>query len=114
MVWWPVLAPRSAWRNTVVVVLSEFGRTLRENGSRGTDHGHGSVYWVLGGSLAAGPVVGTQQPIAAATLNQGRDMPVLNEYRSVLAGLISRQFGLDQTALAAIFPSAQVRDLGLN
>ena len=38
------------WNNTVVVVLSEFGRTFRENGNRGTDHGHGTVYWVLGGA----------------------------------------------------------------
>ena len=41
----------SEWNNTVVVVLSEFGRTFRENGNRGTDHGHGTVYWVLGGSI---------------------------------------------------------------
>ena len=44
----------SEWNNTVVVVLSEFGRTFRENGNRGTDHGHGTVYWVLGGSLSGG------------------------------------------------------------
>ena len=40
------------WRDTVVVVISEFGRTFRENGDRGTDHGHGSVYWVMGGGIA--------------------------------------------------------------
>ncbi len=42
------------WPNTVVVVISEFGRTFRENGNRGTDHGHGTVHWVLGGSLSGG------------------------------------------------------------
>jgi len=42
------------WSDTVVVVLSEFGRTFRENGSRGTDHGHGSVYWILGGGVRGG------------------------------------------------------------
>ena len=42
------------WNNTVVVVLSEFGRTFRENGNRGTDHGHGTVYWVLGGAINGG------------------------------------------------------------
>lgn len=50
------------WRNTVVVVLSEFGRTFRENGSRGTDHGHGTVYWVLGGVQHAVPRQGFSGP----------------------------------------------------
>ena len=48
------------WQDTVVVVLSEFGRTFRENGNRGTDHGHGSVYWVLGGGLKGGRIAGEQ------------------------------------------------------
>src|SRR6201996_1718635 len=46
------------WDNTIVIVVSEFGRTFRENGDRGTDHGHGSVYWVLGGSIRGGRVAG--------------------------------------------------------
>ena len=41
------------WNNTMVVVISEFGRTFHENGNKGTDHGHGSVYWVLGGAVRA-------------------------------------------------------------
>src|SRR6202030_324387 len=48
------------WRNTVVVVVSEFGRTFRENGNKGTDHGHGSVYWVLGGGIHGGRIAGEQ------------------------------------------------------
>lgn len=103
----------AAWRDTVVVVVSEFGRTMRENGNRGTDHGHGSVYWLLGGGLATGPVAGSQVAIEASTLHQGRDMPVLNEYRAMLAGLMARQFGLSGSALASIFPGVQARDLGL-
>ena len=47
-----------AWSDTVVVVISEFGRTFRENGDRGTDHGHGSVYWVLGGGIKGGRIAG--------------------------------------------------------
>jgi uncharacterized protein (DUF1501 family) len=103
----------TAWRNTVVVVLSEFGRTLRENGNRGTDHGHGSVHWVLGGALAAGPVVGTQQAIEAGTLFQNRDLPVLNEYRAWMGGLLARQFALSPGQLERVFPGATPRDLGL-
>jgi len=103
----------SAWRDTVVVVVSEFGRTMRENGNRGTDHGHGSVYWVLGGSLAAAPVAGVQQGIEARTLFQNRDMPVLNEYRALLAGLLARQFDLSAAMLEQVFPGAQPQDIGL-
>ena len=103
----------SGWRNTVVVVVSEFGRTMRENGNRGTDHGHGSAHWVLGGSLAAGPVVGEQQPVSAATLNQNRDLPVLNEYRAWIGGLLARQFALSPAQLERVFPGASPRDLQL-
>ncbi len=103
----------AAWRNTVVVVISEFGRTARENGNRGTDHGHGSVHWVLGGGLAAGPVVGEQQAFAAKTLHQNRDLPVLNEYRAVLGGLLARQFALSPSQLDLVFPGARAQDLGL-
>ena len=103
----------TAWHDTVVVVVSEFGRTMRENGNRGTDHGHGSVYWVLGGSLAAPPVAGLQQAIEARTLFQNRDLPVLNEYRSLIAGLLARQFDLSAAMLEQVFPGAAPRDIGL-
>jgi uncharacterized protein (DUF1501 family) len=104
----------AAWRNTVVVVLSEFGRTTRENGNRGTDHGHGSVHWVLGGGLGGGAaVVGEQVAFEAKTMNQNRDLPVLNEYRAVLGGLLQRQFALTAAQLERVFPGARPKDLGL-
>ncbi|MFZ3127401.1 MAG: DUF1501 domain-containing protein, partial [Rhodoferax sp.] len=105
-----------AWKQTVVVVLSEFGRTFRENGTRGTDHGHGTVYWVLGGGLgsaAGGKVVGTQQALEHTTLFQNRDYPVLNEYRAVLGGLLGRMYGLSPRDLERIFPNAPAQDWGL-
>ncbi len=102
-----------AWRKTVVVVVSEFGRTLRENGNRGTDHGHGSVYWVLGGSLASPVVAGEQTTVEARTLFQNRDFPVFNDYRALLAGLMQRQFGLSAASIAKVFPGATAKDLGL-
>lgn len=102
-----------AWSRTTVMVLSEFGRTMRENGNRGTDHGHGSVHWVLGGSLAAPAVVGEQVAVQERTLFQNRDLPVLNEYRAVLGGLFQRKFGLSNAALDRIFPGAKPRDLHL-
>jgi uncharacterized protein (DUF1501 family) len=100
------------WDKTVVVVASEFGRTFRENGNRGTDHGHGTVFWVLGGTVRGG-IAGEQIALDAASLFQGRDYPVLNEYRAVLGGLLSRMYGLDAAQLGRVFPDARPKDLGL-
>ena len=102
-----------AWKSTVVVVVSEFGRTFRENGNRGTDHGHGTVFWVLGGGVGGGRIAGEQQALTATTLFQNRDYPVLNDYRSVLGGLFARLYGLDLAAVARVFPGAKAADLRL-
>jgi len=101
------------WNNTVVVVLSEFGRTFRENGNRGTDHGHGTVYWVLGGSINGGRIVGAQQPINRGTLFQDRDQPVLNDYQAVLGGLFRSMWGLSTTQSAKVFQQTPPLDLKL-
>ena len=101
------------WANTIVVVLSEFGRTFRENGNRGTDHGHGSVYWVLGGGLKGGRLVGEQTKVDQPHLFQNRDYPVLTDYRALFGGLFQRLFGLDANALDRIFPGVRPRDLAL-
>ena len=103
----------SEWSNTVVVVLSEFGRTFRENGNRGTDHGHGTVYWVLGGAINGGAVLGEQQAVTRATLLQDRDFPVLNDYRAMLGGLFHRLWGLSPAQSARIFPQVAPVDLKL-
>ena len=102
-----------AWQGTTVVVISEFGRTFRQNGNRGTDHGHGTVYWVLGGGVHGGRIVGEQVRLEPSTLFQNRDYPVLNEYRAVLGGLFARQFALNAGQLDQVFASIKPRDLGL-
>jgi uncharacterized protein (DUF1501 family) len=101
------------WRNTVVVVVSEFGRTFRENGNQGTDHGHGSVHWVLGGSIGGGRIVGEQVAVKQDSLLQNRDYPVLNNYRATLAGVFSRMWGLSAQQLGQVFPATNARDLRL-
>lgn len=101
------------WDKTTVVVLSEFGRTFRENGTRGTDHGHGTVYWVAGGTVRGGRIAGEQVAVEQATLNQNRDWPVRNEYRAVLGGVFRRLYGLDDARLAQVFPGVRGRDIGL-
>ena len=105
-----------AWRHTVVVVISEFGRTFRENGNKGTDHGHGTTYWLLGGGLSAragGRIVGEQVEVNQKNLFQNRDHPVLNEYRAVLGGLFQRMYGLSPAQLQRVFEGATPRDLQL-
>ena len=57
-----------AWKRTTVVVISEFGRTFRENGNKGTDHGHGTVYWVMGGAVRGGRIAGRQVEVRRDTL----------------------------------------------
>ncbi len=101
------------WNNTVVVVVSEFGRTFHENGNKGTDHGHGTVYWVLGGRVRGGRIAGEQVAVNARSLLQNRDYPVLNNYRDVLGGLFARTWGLSPAQLQAVFPGAKPKDLQL-
>ena len=101
------------WNNTVVVVLSEFGRTFRENGDRGTDHGHGTVYWVLGGAVHGGRIAGEQQRLTRATLFQDRDYPVLNDYRGVLGGLFRALWSLSPDQCERIFQQTHPLELGL-
>jgi uncharacterized protein (DUF1501 family) len=101
------------WNNTVVVVLSEFGRTFRENGNRGTDHGHGTVYWILGGAISGGRIAGEQQRLERANLFQDRDYPVLNDYRALLGGLFRSMWGLSTTQIERVFPQSQPLELKL-
>jgi uncharacterized protein (DUF1501 family) len=85
-----------------VVVMSEFGRKAQENGSQGTDHGHGNVMFVLGGSATGGRVL-TQWPgMSTQQLYQGQDLQVTIDYRDILAEVVSRRLGNAQ--LDVVFP----------
>lgn len=95
------------WKRTTVVVVSEFGRTFRENGNGGTDHGHGSAYWVLGGGVKGGKLYGEQVALTAGNLHDGRDWPVLTDYRALLGGLMRDSYGLNAGQLEAIFPGVK-------
>jgi uncharacterized protein (DUF1501 family) len=103
----------SEWNNTVVVVLSEFGRTFRENGNRGTDHGHGTVYWVLGGSINGARLAGEQVRLERASLFQDRDYPVLNDYRALLGGLFRTLWGLSTAQSERVFAQISPANLAL-
>jgi uncharacterized protein (DUF1501 family) len=101
------------WNNTIVVVVSEFGRTFRENGNKGTDHGHGTVYWVLGGKVNGGRIAGEQIAVNQQSLLQNRDYPVLTNYRDMLGGLLVRTWGLSGSQMQNVFPGAKPKDLQL-
>jgi uncharacterized protein (DUF1501 family) len=103
------LGPR--WHDTVIVVISEFGRTFRENGNKGTDHGHGSTYWILGGGIRGGSVMGAQVKVERATLLEDREYPVLSDVRDLLGGLFARMWALTPSDLDRVFPGAVPLDL---
>ena len=94
-----------ALNDTVIVVMSEFGRTVRQNGTGGTDHGRGNVMWLLGGPVAGGRMLGEWPGLDQAALVDGRDLAVLSDYRAVLSPLLQRHLGLSDAGLAQVFPN---------
>ncbi len=93
-----------AYRDTTIVVMSEFGRTVRENGNGGTDHGHGNVMWVLGGAVRGGKVYGIWPGLSEENLYQGRDLAVTTDFRDVAGAVLTRQLKLNGRQLATVFP----------
>jgi uncharacterized protein (DUF1501 family) len=88
--------------DVVVLTLSEFGRTARENGNRGTDHGHANVIFALGGSVRGGRVYGRWPGLAPELLYEGRDLALTTDYRTVCGEVIARHLGVGE--LSKIFP----------
>lgn len=97
-------------KNTTIAVISEFGRTVKENGNGGTDHGHGNVMILLGAGIAGGKVHGKWQGLDSSKLFEGRDLPVTTDFRSVLTGILGEQLALSNTNLKNIFPDFQSTD----
>ena len=95
---------------TVVVTMSEFGRTARENGDRGTDHGHANVMFVLGGPVKGGKVYGRWPGLDAAQLHEGRDLELTTDFRRVVGEAVYRH--LDNRALDQVFPGFENRPAG--
>lgn len=91
----------------VIAVISEFGRTTQENGSRGTDHGHGNAFWLIGDLVNGGRWHGRWTGLAPDQLHQGRDLPVHHDFREVFSQVLKAQWGLQMQNLAALFPGYQ-------
>lgn len=93
------------WKKTVVLAVTEFGRTVRENGTGGTDHGTGSVALVAGGDIAGGQVLGKWPGLDESNLLDDRDLMPTGDVREVAAAMLQRQFGVNVNDLTAgIFP----------
>jgi len=95
------------WRDTVVLVATEFGRTARVNGTGGTDHGTASTALVLGGALKPGGVVGDWPTLRSAALFEGRDLAPTLDMRSLFKGVLLEHMALDRRALdETVFPDS--------
>jgi uncharacterized protein (DUF1501 family) len=88
--------------DVTLVSISEFGRTARENGNRGTDHGHGNVMTVLGGGVRGGKVYGQWPGLAPSRLHEGRDLAVTTDFRAVFAEILAARLGAGD--LSRVFP----------
>jgi len=92
--------------NITLVTMSEFGRTARQNGTGGTDHGHANVMFVLGGAVKGGKIYGKWPGVADEQLNEGRDLKVTTDFRNVLGEAAYKTLGSRQ--LDVVFPQANV------
>jgi uncharacterized protein (DUF1501 family) len=88
--------------DTVVVTMSEFGRTARENGNRGTDHGHANVMFVMGGPVKGGKVYGRWPGLDQSQLYEGRDLALTTDFRQVLGEIVAQHLG--NKSLGQVFP----------
>ena len=86
----------------VLVTMSEFGRTAKENGNRGTDHGHANCMFVMGGDVKGGKVYGRWPGLGEGQLNEGRDLALTTDFRSVLGEILAKHIGVRE--LAPVFP----------
>jgi uncharacterized protein (DUF1501 family) len=99
---------RAAFREPgdVIAVVSEFGRTCAENGTRGTDHGFGNAIWLLGNRIHGGRWHGQWEGLAPDRLNEQRDLPAFHDYRAVLSLVLQGTQNVSDTQLAALFPGS--------
>ncbi len=95
-----------AWAGTAVLALTEFGRTVRANGTKGTDHGTGTVAFAAGGAIAGGRVLGDWPGLSEPALFEERDLQPTTDLRALIKGMLAAHLGLAETALAQILPDS--------
>lgn len=90
--------------DTVIVVMSEFGRTVKENGNQGTDHGYGNAMWLLGGAINGGKVYGEWSGLNPSVLYENRDLPVMTDFREIISLALQQHLSISRDSLSRIFP----------
>ena len=91
--------------DTIITVVSEFGRTVKENGNSGTDHGYGNVVWLLGGAIQGGKVYGDWQGLSQSVLVENRDLPVTTDFRDIFSPILHQHLSVSRDRLERIFPN---------
>jgi len=94
------------WKDTAVLAVSEFGRTVAMNGTQGTDHGTASAVFVAGGAIKGGRVLADWPGLKPGDLYQGRDLKPTTDFRAIATGVLRDHMGLHGVQLAAVFPSS--------
>lgn len=94
----------SRMSDVLVLTMSEFGRTARQNGNRGTDHGHGTAFFALGGGVRGGRVLGDWPGLSTDKLFEGRDLAITTDYRDFFAEACVRHMGVAESELGKVFP----------
>ncbi|BAQ63627.1 DUF1501 domain-containing protein [Geminocystis sp. NIES-3709] len=93
------------YNDTTIVVMSEFGRTVKENGNKGTDHGRGNVMWIIGKNIKGGQFYGEWQTLKPDQLFEGRDVNVSTDFREPIAHILSKNFNLSEQLISQVLPN---------
>lgn len=97
----------STWKDTVVIVTTEFGRTVAVNGTKGTDHGTGAAMFIVGGAVDGGKVLGQWPGLAAESLYENRDLMPTTDVRSWIAAVLQQHLQINHDKILTIFPSVE-------
>jgi uncharacterized protein (DUF1501 family) len=100
--------------DTLILTMSEFGRAVAENGSRGTDHGHGNAMFLIGGGVNGRKVYGRWPGLRTEQRYEGRDLAITTDFRDVFAQVITRHLSMPPAGTAAVFPGFTPRGEGLH
>ena len=98
-------------QDVTIVTITEFGRTVRENGNQGTDHGHGSCFFVINGNLKSKNIIANWKDLKKENLFEERDLPVTTDFRDVFSDILRTQFTIND--LSGVFPEFKSKKLNL-
>ena len=101
---------KSVFADTTIVVISEFGRTVKENGNKGTDHGYGNVMFILGGGVRGKKVYSEWSGLNSSVLYENRDLPVTTDFREPLSIILKHHLSLSNDSLNRVFPNFNFTD----